>query len=103
MSNQKNKKMIITGGELGIGRGIVHYFAEKGYDIVFSYHSKPEEAEKLTAMYNSRYNSKVQGIYTDFSERREHMIFFAKPSNCWMVWMCLLIMQDRVFPNSYML
>ena len=78
MSDQKKKKMIITGGELGIGRGIVHYFAEKGYDIVFSYHSKPEEAEKLTAMYNSRYNSKVQGIYTDFSEPEGAHDFFCK-------------------------
>jgi NAD(P)-dependent dehydrogenase (short-subunit alcohol dehydrogenase family) len=39
------KKAIITGGEIGMGRGIAMVLAEEGYDIAFSYYPKAENAE----------------------------------------------------------
>ena len=41
------KKAYVTGGSRGIGRGIVRVLSTAGYDIVFTYNSKKEEAEQL--------------------------------------------------------
>ena len=35
------KKAFVTGGSRGIGRGIVEKLASDGYDVVFTYNSKP--------------------------------------------------------------
>lgn len=43
----ERKKAIVTGGSSGIGRGVVYGLAEAGYDVVFSYWSKKENAEKV--------------------------------------------------------
>ena len=39
------KKAIITGGEIGMGRGIALVLAEEGYDIAFSYYPNSENVE----------------------------------------------------------
>ena len=39
------KKAILTGGEIGMGRGISMVLAEEGYDIAFSYYPKSENVE----------------------------------------------------------
>ena len=39
------KKAIITGGEIGMGRGIALVLAQEGYDIAFSYYPNSENAE----------------------------------------------------------
>jgi NAD(P)-dependent dehydrogenase (short-subunit alcohol dehydrogenase family) len=43
------KKVFITGGSRGIGRGIASVFAENGYDVAFTYHSAEDEARSLCA------------------------------------------------------
>ncbi|MFR2846273.1 MAG: SDR family NAD(P)-dependent oxidoreductase [Hungatella hathewayi] len=40
----------MTGGSRGIGRGIVVCLARAGYDVVFSYNSKEEEAIETKQM-----------------------------------------------------
>ena len=42
----ERKKALVTGGSRGIGRGIVVCLARAGYDVVFSYNSKEEEARE---------------------------------------------------------
>lgn len=39
------KKAIITGGEIGMGRGIALVLAKKGYDIAFSYYPNTQNVE----------------------------------------------------------
>ena len=41
------KKVFITGGSRGIGRGIASVFAENGYDVAFTYHTAEDEAREL--------------------------------------------------------
>lgn len=40
------KKAIVTGGAVGMGRGIALILAEEGYDIAFSHYGNDEKAEK---------------------------------------------------------
>ena len=44
------KLALVTGGSRGIGRAICVRLAEEGCDIVFSYRSGKEEAEKTAAL-----------------------------------------------------
>ena len=43
------KTVLITGGSRGIGREIVRLFAEKGYNVAFTYRSSVDEAEALAS------------------------------------------------------
>ena len=43
------KKAIITGGEIGMGRGIALVLAKKGYDIAFSYYPNTQNVEGAIA------------------------------------------------------
>ncbi len=40
---------IITGGSRGLGKSMALHLAGKGHDIILTYHSKKEEAEKVVA------------------------------------------------------
>ena len=41
------KIALITGGSRGLGRNIAHHLAAKGTDILFTYHSRKDEADSL--------------------------------------------------------
>ena len=45
------KTLVVTGASSGIGRACAEYFAEKGYDIVFSYNKNEEGAVQLNSEY----------------------------------------------------
>ena len=47
---ENRKTALITGGSRGIGRAICIELAKAGMDIVFSYRSGKEEAEKTCAL-----------------------------------------------------
>ena len=51
----ERKKAIVTGGSSGIGRGIVYSLAEDGYDVVFSYRSKKENALRVLENLREKY------------------------------------------------
>ena len=42
-----NKIALITGGSRGLGRNMAHHLAAKGTDILFTYHSRKDEADSL--------------------------------------------------------
>ncbi len=54
MSNNTRKKAIVTGGSIGMGKGIALILAEEGYDIAYSFHASDEQGmadvEKTGAM-----------------------------------------------------
>ncbi|MDT8346937.1 MAG: SDR family NAD(P)-dependent oxidoreductase, partial [Flavobacteriaceae bacterium] len=43
----EGKKVVITGGSRGIGKGIAEAFAKQGADIAFTYNSSDEAAKAL--------------------------------------------------------
>ena len=44
-----NKIALVTGGSRGLGKDMALSIAKKGIDVVFTYHSNKEEAEKVAA------------------------------------------------------
>ncbi len=44
-----SKKVFITGGSRGIGRGIAQVMSENGYDVAITYHTAKSEADSLVA------------------------------------------------------
>ncbi|MGN0322742.1 MAG: SDR family NAD(P)-dependent oxidoreductase [Oliverpabstia sp.] len=49
------KKAIVTGGGRGIGAGITLKLAEEGYDLVISYATRPDAAEKIAKTVREKY------------------------------------------------
>jgi Dehydrogenases with different specificities (related to short-chain alcohol dehydrogenases) len=43
----QQKKVFVTGGSRGIGRGIINVLSDAGYDVAFTYNSQEEEALSL--------------------------------------------------------
>lgn len=46
---QKNKIALVTGGSRGLGRDMALRLAEKGIDVVLTYHNRKEDADKVVA------------------------------------------------------
>lgn len=64
----ERKKAIVTGGSSGIGRGIVYCLAAEGYDVVFSYRSHQESAQKVL---DTLYQEYPQGRFQCFEAHIE--------------------------------
>jgi NAD(P)-dependent dehydrogenase (short-subunit alcohol dehydrogenase family) len=47
MTNKSNKIALVTGGSRGLGKNMALQLAQKGIDVVITYHSKSAEAEKV--------------------------------------------------------
>jgi 3-oxoacyl-[acyl-carrier protein] reductase len=45
----QDKRVLVTGGTKGIGRSVAQIFAAEGAKVAITYHSAPEEAEKVVA------------------------------------------------------
>ncbi|POY39040.1 short-chain dehydrogenase [Solitalea longa] len=50
----KNKIALVTGGSRGLGKDMALNIAKKGIDVVFTYHSNKEEADKVVAEIQSK-------------------------------------------------
>lgn len=75
----KRKKAIVTGASSGIGRGIVYCLAADGYDVVFSYRSKRENARKVIEDLKGTYpEGRFECLEAEFSNEGEGTAFFHK-------------------------
>lgn len=73
----KRKKAVVTGGSSGIGRGVVYSLAEAGYDVVFSYRSKAENAKRVVKELTERYpKGQFDCLEAELSEESGGVCFF---------------------------
>ncbi len=69
------RKAIVTGASRGIGRGIARCLAENGYDLVFSYNAREDEAER-TAEALRESGANVWYFQADLGEPGAGKLFF---------------------------
>ena len=69
------KKAVVTGGSRGIGKGIVLELASRGYEVVFSYHSAAEEAEKVRLAAEEKYGAFVRYYQAALDEEGQGVAF----------------------------
>lgn len=65
------KKVLVTGGSRGIGKGIVLGFAAAGYDVAFSYATKAAEAQKLVSRLETEFGVKGYAFQAFLDKRGE--------------------------------
>ncbi len=49
MTSNSSKIALVTGGSRGLGKNMALQLAQKGIDVVITYHSKKAEAENVVA------------------------------------------------------
>jgi NAD(P)-dependent dehydrogenase (short-subunit alcohol dehydrogenase family) len=55
----KKRVMLLTGASGGMGSALVHYFAEREYQLVLQYHTDKEDLEKLLHSLNPTYEPQL--------------------------------------------
>lgn len=60
MKEEKTKVALVTGGNRGIGAGIVEVFAEKGYDIFLVHYGEKEKADAVADIVQNKYGRKCK-------------------------------------------
>lgn len=76
-SMRQRKKAIVTGGSSGIGRGIVYCLAADGYDVIFSYRRKGDNAKKVIEdLQKAHPEGQFACLEADFSRGKEGTAFF---------------------------
>lgn len=66
------KKVIITGGNRGIGRAIALAFAKQGCDVVITYHSDPQAAEAVVREIQQT-GAKAKAIQVNLLEEKDRL------------------------------
>ena len=69
------KKAIVTGANRSIGKAIAILFAQEGADVVISYRTDPDGAEKTVKLIEEK-GRKGKALYADFSETEGVRHFF---------------------------
>ncbi len=72
-----NRIALLTGGSRGLGKEMALRIAEKGLDIILTYHSNKEEADKVAAQI-AALGSKVAALQLDVSRSSGFDEFFAQ-------------------------
>lgn len=80
MFNLKGKNALVTGGSRGIGRGIVIALAKAGANVAINYHSRKEEADKLSGELQSM-GLKSFAVGADVSKKTEVAAMFSEIKN----------------------
>ena len=77
----KNKIMLITGCNRGIGKEIVNYFANLGVNIIMTYYNKKDDTIKLEDDIKKKYHVNVESFYLDLSSEESVNNLFNEISN----------------------
>ena len=75
METKANKIALVTGGSRGLGRNMAIRLAEKGIDVILTYHSNKQEADKIVAEIESL-GRKAAALQLDASNIQSFDNFF---------------------------
>lgn len=67
----KGKTALVTGGSSGIGKAIVERYHEEGMNVMFTYHSGDDEANKIVDALNDGGTESVATMKCDVTEEQE--------------------------------
>ncbi len=65
-----NKIMLVTGSYCGIGKEIVKYFANIGFNIIMTYHNNIDKTKELAHELEINYHIKVDTLYLDLCQEQ---------------------------------
>lgn len=65
------KTVLVTGSSRGLGRGIIEYFASKGYNTIINYKTSKDKAECLKEYIENTYKVKAYVYKCDISKEDE--------------------------------
>lgn len=74
----QGKTLVISGATRGIGKAILYKFAENGVNVAFTYNKNEEEASKIKADVESKYNIKAQYYPLNVLEPMEYVELYKK-------------------------
>ncbi len=75
----KSKIALVTGGSRGLGKNMALRLAEKGNDVIITYHSKKDEANAVVAEIESK-GQKAAALQLDVAQLKSFDAFLAKVS-----------------------
>lgn len=73
----ENKIALVTGGSRGLGKNMALRLAEKGIDVVLTYHSKADEAQKVVAQIE-QHGRKAAALQLDTGDLKSFDTFIAQ-------------------------
>ncbi|MDE6885832.1 MAG: enoyl-ACP reductase [Helicobacteraceae bacterium] len=74
----KGKTLVISGATRGIGKAILYKFAQNGVNIAFTYNKNEEEANKIIADVESKYQIKAKAYPLNVLELEQYIELFKK-------------------------
>ncbi|WP_408941371.1 enoyl-ACP reductase [Helicobacter sp. MIT 14-3879] len=74
----KGKTLVISGATRGIGKAILYKFAQNGVNIAFTYNKNEEEANKIIADIESKYQIKAKAYPLNVLEVEQYVELFKK-------------------------
>lgn len=69
MTNNANKVALVTGGSRGLGKSMALHLAQKGFDLIITYHSKEAEANEVVKAIQAE-GKKAVALPLDVSKSR---------------------------------
>ena len=76
--NMKNKTLVISGATRGIGKAILYRFAQNGVNIAFTYNKNEEEAQRIIADVESKYQVKIKAYPLNVLEPETYKDLFVR-------------------------
>ena len=78
----KNKTVLVTGGDSGIGKAVAILFAKEGPDIAISYLNEHRDARETRKIIEEKYGRKCLLLPGDISKEKHCILIVKKSVDC---------------------